>query len=88
MKGKNGMALMIAIGKKKPGMGGGEEDGPPSSKPSLDDGEDYSMELETMAKSFFEAGMKGKYGKAARIFQEMHKSCAEDSGGGDYEEED
>ena len=75
MKGKNGMALMIAIGKTKPSMGGGEEDGPPSSKPSLSDGEDYSMELETMAKSFFEAGMKGKYKKAASIFKEMHSYC-------------
>lgn len=75
MKSKGGMALMIAIGKKKPGMGGGEEDGPPSSKSSLSDGEDYGMEIEAMTKSFFEAGMKGKYKKAASIFKEMHSSC-------------
>jgi hypothetical protein len=78
MKGKGGMALMIAIGKKKPGMGS-EDDGPPSSKQSLSDGEDYGMELESMTKSFFEAGMKGKYKTAASIFKEMHSSCMDGS---------
>lgn len=73
-KPKGGILMLIA-GKKKPSMMGGEEDGPPSSKSSLADGEDYGMEIEAMTKSFFEAGMKGKYKKAASIFKEMHSSC-------------
>ncbi len=81
MKGKGGMALMIAIGKKKPGMG--EERG---SSPSLaSDSEDSGdMELESMARAFFEAGSKGKYKQAASIFKEMSKACSEEG----YEEED
>jgi hypothetical protein len=42
------------------------------------------MELESMAKAFFEAGSKGKYKSAARIFKEMSKACS----GEGYEEED
>jgi hypothetical protein len=80
MKGKGGMALMIAIGKKKPGMGSER----PSSPSLASDEEDSGMELESMAKAFFEAGSKGKYGKAASIFKEMSKACS----GEGYEEED
>ena len=87
MKGKGGMALMIAIGKKKPGMG--TERGSSPSLGSEDDGEDMGGEdttgmLEPLAKAFFEAGAKGKYKQAAQLFSEMQKCC----GGDDYEEED
>jgi hypothetical protein len=71
---------MIAIGKKKPGMGSER----PSSPSLASDEEDSGMELESMAKAFFEAGSKGKYGKAASIFKEMSKACS----GEGYEEED
>lgn len=84
MKGKGGMALMIAIGKKKPGMG--EERGSSPSLASEDDGEgmDTTGMLEPLAKAFFEAGAKGKYKQAAQLFQEMQKCCGEEG----YEEED
>jgi len=83
MKGKGGMALMIAIGKKKPGMG--QERGSSPSLASEDDGEGEGMTgtLEPLAKAFFEAGAKGKFKQAAQLFQEMQKCCGED-----YEEED
>lgn len=83
MKGKGGMALMIAIGKKKPGMG--QERGSSPSLASEDDGEgeDMTGTLEPLAKAFFEAGAKGKFKQAAQLFQEMQKCCGED-----YEEED
>lgn len=84
MKGKGGMALMIAIGKKKPGMG--QERGSSPSLASEDEGEgmDTTSMLEPLAKAFFEAGAKGKYKQAAQLFSEMQKCC----GGEDYEEED
>jgi len=74
MKGK-GMALMIAIGKKKPSDGydkSSEEmdDSPPSSESS-------SEELKLLTKSFFEAGSKGKYKLAAQAFHEMQKYCSD-----------
>lgn len=83
MKGKGGMALMIAIGKKKPGMG--QERGSSPSLASEDEGEgmDSTNALEPLAKAFFEAGAKGKYKQAAQLFSEMQKCCGED-----YEEED
>lgn len=85
MKGKGGMALMIAIGKKKPGMGPMSERPSSPSLASEDDGEGMDMTgtLEPLAKAFFEAGAKGKYKQAAQLFQEMQKCCGEDS-----EEED
>lgn len=83
MKRKGGMALMIAIGKKKPGMGSERPSSP--SLGSEDDGEgmDMTSTLEPLAKAFFEAGAKGKYKQAAQLFSEMQKCCGED-----YEEED
>jgi len=85
MKGKGGMALMIAIGKKKPGMG--EERGSSPSLGSESEDEDMGMDsmgtLEPLAKAFFEAGARGKFKQAAQLFQEMQKACGED-----YEEDD
>lgn len=88
MHGKKGMALMIAIGKKKHGDSSDDESDLSQSDRSLGgDEEDYSMELETMVKSFFEAGAKGRFGKAARMFTEMVKACAEDNGDNSDDEE-
>jgi len=81
MKGKGGMALMIAIGKKKPGMGSEKPSGP--SLGSEDEGEGMDMELGSMLKAYEEAKAKGKWDKAAKLFKEAVSSC-----GGDYEEED
>jgi hypothetical protein len=81
MKRKGGMALMIAIGKKKPGM-----DSERPSEPSLgseDEGEGMDMELGSMLKAYEEAKAKGKWDKAAKLFKEAVSSC-----GGGYEEED
>lgn len=83
MKGKGGMALMIAIGKKKPGMGQERGSSPSLASESEDEGMDMTTTLEPLAKAFFEAGAKGKYKQAAQLFSEMQKCCGED-----YEEED
>lgn len=83
MKGKGGMALMIAIGKKKPGMGEERGSSPSLGSESEDEGMDMTGTLEPLAKAFFEAGAKGKYKQAAQLFQEMQKCCGED-----YEEDD
>lgn len=84
MKGKGGMALMIAIGKKKPGMGEERPSSPSLASDSEGEGMDMTSTLEPLAKAFFEAGAKGKYKQAAKLFHEMQKCCGEDS----YEEED
>jgi hypothetical protein len=81
MKRKGGMALMIAIGKKKPGMGSEKPSGP--SLGSEDEGEGMDMELGSMLKAYEEAKAKGKWDKAAKLFKEAVSSC-----GGGYEEED
>jgi len=83
MKGKGGMALMIAIGKKKPGMGEERPSSPSLGSDSEDEGMDMTGTLEPLAKAFFEAGAKGKFKQAALLFQEMQKCCGED-----YEEDD
>jgi len=83
MKGKGGMALMIAIGKKKPGMGEERPSSPSLGSDSEDEGMDMTGTLEPLAKAFFEAGAKGKFKQAAQLFQEMQKCCGED-----YEEDD
>jgi hypothetical protein len=84
MKGKGGMALMIAIGKKKPGMGSERPSSPSLASEEEDSGMDMTSTLEPLAKAFFEAGSKGKYKQAAQLFHEMQKCC----GGEGYEEED
>jgi hypothetical protein len=83
MKGKGGMALMIAIGKKKPGMGSEKPSGP--SLGSEDDGEDMEMgsELGAMLQAYEQAKAKGNWAKAAKLFKEAVSSC-----GSDYEEEE
>jgi hypothetical protein len=83
MKGKGGMALMIAIGKKKPGMGSERPSSPSLGSEEEDSGMDMTSTLEPLAKAFFEAGAKGKYKQAAQLFSEMQKCC-----GGESEEED
>jgi hypothetical protein len=83
MKGKGGMALMIAIGKKKPGMGSERPSSPSLGSEEEDSGEDMTSTLEPLVKAFFEAGAKGKYKQAAQLFSEMQKCC-----GGESEEED
>jgi hypothetical protein len=83
MKGKGGMALMIAIGKKKPGMG--KERGSSPSLASDDEGEGEEMgmdaELGSVLKAYEEAKAKGKWEQAAALFKDAVKSCG-------YEEED
>lgn len=83
MKGKGGMALMIAIGKKKPGMG--QERGSSPSLASEDEGEGEEMgmdaELGSVLQAYEEAKAKGKWDKAAALFKDAVKSCG-------YEEED
>lgn len=76
MKGKG--ALMIVIGKKKPGMGPEAEK--PSS-PSLgaeDDGEDMNMELASALKSYESAKAKGNWAKAAEAFRMAMSCCGEE----------
>lgn len=83
MKGKGGMSLMIAIGKKKPGMG--MERGSSPSLASEDEGEGEEMgmdaELGSVLKAYEEAKAKGKWEQAAALFKDAVKSCG-------YEEED
>ena len=82
MKGKGGMALMIAIGKKKPGMGQ-ERGSSPSLASESEDDEEMGMdgELGSVLKAYEEAKAKGKWEQAAALFKEAVKSCG-------YEEEE
>jgi hypothetical protein len=82
MKGKGGMSLMIAIGKKKPGMGV-ERGSSPSLGSESEDDEEMGMdgELGSVLKAYEEAKAKGKWEQAAALFKEAVKSCG-------YEEEE
>lgn len=83
MKGKGGMALMIAIGKKKPGMGKERVSSPSLASEDEGEGEEMGMdaELGSVLKAYEEAKAKGKWEQAAALFKDAVKSCG-------YEEED